>query len=139
MIRRNFWQSLKKYCTQGPEPPERCKSRIMFSALISKIVAYNESRQKHHISTASYKRTISLHNERCYLTFMNTRTFAVLSVTNKSSRAWVTCNCVCFLNATNSGKARIAAAIPDDDVTMRACKPHVTLARVVVYEIYARS
>jgi len=65
--------------------------------------------------------------------------FAILSVTNKSSRAWVACNCVCFLNATNSGKTRIAAAIPDDDVTMRACKPDVTLARVGVYEIYARS
>ena len=66
-------------------------------------------------------------------------TFAVLSVTNKSSRAWVTCNCVRFLDTTNSGKARIAAAIPDDHVTMCACKPSVTLAHVVVYEIDARS
>ena len=80
-----------------------------------------------------------MRNEKYYLTSTNTRTFAIFSVTNKSSRAWVACNCVCFLNATNSGKTRIAAAIPDDDVTMRACKPDVTLARVGVYEIYARS
>lgn len=70
---------------------------------------------------------------------MNTRTFAILSVTNKSSRAWVTCNRVCFLHATNSGKARVTAAIPDDHFAMRACKPNVTLARVIVYEIDARS
>ena len=70
---------------------------------------------------------------------MNTRTFTILSVTSKSSRAGVTCNCVCFLDATNSGKARITAAVSDDHVTMRASKPNVTLARVVVYEIDACS
>ena len=66
-------------------------------------------------------------------------TCAVLSVASISSRTWTASNCVLELDAANPKKARIVAAISDNDVTAFTSESNVTLTGVVFYEVYACS